>query len=390
MSKLSARKIRALTKPGMYADGGTLYLNIAKRGSKSWIQRIVIDGKRHDIGLGPWPLVTLDEAREQAFANRRKVHQGRNPLLEKRRSNMPTFREAAERKYSAKQFRNAKARKNWIQRMEKRVFPAIGDMSVDRITRADVLNVIEPIWTTHPETARKLRQHIRETLDWCQAREYIPHNAAGEGIDGALPKVPRTKAHFRALPHSEVSAALEIIGQSAASTTAKLCFRFVVLTACRSGEARNATWGEIDMAAKLWTIPATRMKANAEHRVPLTAEAIEALEQARALDDGSGLIFPSPRSRGKSMSDMTLTKVLRTTGLAERTTVHGFRSSFRDWCADTNRPREIAEAALAHTVGGVEGAYLRSDILERRRVLMQQWADYLSGQPAKVVKLASA
>ena len=390
MSKLTTTKIRALSKPGMHADGGTLYLNIAKRGAKSWIQRIVVDGKRRDIGLGPWPVVTLDEAREKAFVNRRKVYQGRNPLLEKRRSSMPTFREAAVRKYSAKQFRNDKARKNWIQRMEKRVFPAIGGMSVDRITRADVLNIIEPIWTKYPETARKLRQHIRETLDWCQAREYIEHNAAGEGIDGALPQVPRTKAHFRALPHGDVKAALETVEQSPATATARLCFRFVVLTACRSGEVRGALRSEVDMDARVWTIPAERMKAKVEHRVPLSGEAIDVLGHARALDDGSGLIFPSPRSRGKPMSDMTLTKILRTAGLAEHTTVHGFRSSFRNWCADTNRPRELAEAALAHTVGGVEGAYLRSDILERRRVLMQQWADYLSGRPAKVVTLATA
>ena len=168
---------------------------------------------------------------------------------------------------------------------------------------------------------------------------------------------------------------------------AKLCLRLVVLTACRSGEARLATWEEIDLEAGLWRIPAERMKAGAEHRVPLSDATVELLNEAARLRDDSGLVFPSPRKRNAPLSDMTLTKVLRDTGLAERCVVHGFRSSFRDWCADTGKPREIAEAALAHTVRGVEGAYFRSDLFDRRRHLMDQWASFLTGGDAKVVKL---
>ena len=188
------------------------------------------------------------------------------------------------------------------------------------------------------------------------------------------PAQPAVKEHLRALPYREVGAALATVDASASSLSAKLAFRFTVLTAARSGEVRGAAWAEIDLDAHEWSIPASRMKAGAEHRVPLSDAALAVLEQARPLRDKSGLIFPSPSRAGRPLSDMTLTKVLRTTGLAERATVHGFRSSFRDWCADTGKPREIAEAALAHTVGGVEGAYFRSDLFARRRRVMADWA----------------
>ena len=181
--------------------------------------------------------------------------------------------------------------------------------------------------------------------------------------------------------------ALDTVEGSGASLAAKLALRLTVLTACRSGEVRGARWAEFDQAARPWTIPAARMKVGAEHRVPPSDAALALLERARALDDGSGVVFPSPMKRGQPLSDMTLTKVLRDTGLAERCTVHGFRSSFRDWCAETGKPREIAEATLAHTVGGVEGAYFSSDLFQRRRQLMDSWAAFLTGGRAKVVKL---
>ena len=195
------------------------------------------------------------------------------------------------------------------------------------------------------------------------------------------------QAALPALPHSEVASALDAVEASHASQAAKLCLRFLILTAARSGEARGATWPEIDTEAREWRIPADRMKGGAGHRVPLSDAALAALERARALDDGSGLIFPSPLRAGRPLSNMTLTKILRNRGLAARATVHGFRSTFRDWCAETGKPREIAEAALAHTVGGVEGAYFRSDLLARRRVLMDQWAAFLTDAQDKVVRL---
>ena len=389
MSKLNVGKIKALSLPGLYGDGGTLYLNIAKAGSKSWIQRIAINGKRHDIGLGPWPLVSLREAREKAFANRKIVYDGGDPLAAKRKARMPTFREAAQAVFEAKKpsFRNLKAEKNWWQQMEKHVYPKIGALRVDRIDRSDVLRVLTPIWTTRTDTARKLRQRIKAVLAWAEAHGYIEQNVAGDAISGALPTMPSVKEHLRALPYAEVADALATVEATGASPNSKLCFRFTVLTAARSGEARGARWDEIDMDARLWCIPAGRMKAKSEHRVPLSDAALAVIEEAKALDDGSGLVFPSAVHAGKEMSDMTLTKLLRTTGLAARTTVHGFRSSFRDWCAETGKPREIAEAALAHVVGGVEGAYFRSDLFERRHALMEQWAAYVTGVESKVVRL---
>ena len=331
----------------------------------------------------------MAEAREKAFENRKAARAGIDPLAAKRRSKIPTFREAAEKTFEASRprWRNAKVEKNWMQQLQRYALPALGDMRIDRIGREDVLRVLTPIWAAKPETGRKVRQRIRAIMAWAQAHGYIEHNVAGDAIAGALPTMPAVKEHFRALPYEEIRAALETIEASAASMSTKLAFRFTVLTAARSGEVRGATWDEIDLDAREWRIPAGRMKAGAEHRVPLPDAALAVLEQARPLRDKSGLAFPSPSRPGRPLSDMALTKVLRTTGLADRATVHGFRSSFRDWCADTGKPREIAEAALAHTVGGVEGAYFRSDLLERRRALMAEWAAYLSGGGATVVSL---
>ena len=389
MTALTAAKVKALTKPGMHHDGRGLYLRVAPGGSKGWMLRATIDGRRRDIGLGGHPTVTLAKARQLAEAHRLAVAEGRDPLAEKRRAKMPSFREAAETVHAANlpRWRNGKHTGQWINTLRTYAFPVIGNLRLDRITRRDVLAVLTPIWTTKPETARRVRQRIRTVLKWGQAHGYVEHNAAGEGIDGALPAMRRVRAHFRALPFAEIPAALETIDASPAGLAAKLCMRFLILTAARSGEARGALWSEIDLDAREWRIPANRMKAGVEHRIPLSDAALAVLEQARPLRDDPGLLFPSPTRRGKPLSDMTLTKILRDNGLSDRATVHGFRSSFRDWTADTGKAREIAEAALAHTVGGVEGAYFRSDLYKRRAVLMQQWAAYVTGDDAKVVVL---
>ena len=206
-------------------------------------------------------------------------------------------------------------------------------------------------------------------------------NPAGEAIDGALPTMPKVKAHFRALPYQEVKSALDTVAASQGSMSAKLCFRFLVLTAARSGEARGAAWDEIDPEDQAWRIPSERMKAGMEHRVPLSGQALNLLGEASALREDTGLVFPSPLKPGAPMSDMTLTKVLRSVGLADRATVHGFRSSFKNWTLEqTDTPWVVSEATLAHSLGNsTEQAYARSDLFERRRTLMQLWADYLTG-----------
>ena len=390
MKQLSALEVKNLRKSGLYRAGQTLYLSIAPSGSKNWIQRITIQGKRRDIGLGGYPLVSLAKAREIALLNRKLARAGGDPHAEMVKANMPTFKEAAEKTFAANRprWRSGKHVYNWMRGMEKYVFPVIGDIRVDRIGREHVLRILTPVWSAKPGTARKVRQRIRSVLSWCQAHGYIEHNVAGEVINGALPPMPTVKANFRALPFQELAAALRIVEASQSSLSAKLCFRFIALTAARSGEARNAIWPEIDMGSREWRIPGERMKTGVEHRVPLSDAALAVLEQARALRGKTDLIFPSVTKPHNPLSDMTFTKILRTTGLASKTTVHGLRSAFRSWAAEeTEAPHAVMEMALSHSVGSaVEQAYARSDLLKKRRRLMQQWADFVTANRPDAVR----
>jgi integrase len=267
-----------------------------------------------------------------------------------------------------------------MQTLERHAFPILGNLPVNQINKTDVLAVLTPIWGVRQETARRVRQRIRTVMQWAMANDFIERNPAGEVIDGGLPPMPKLKAHLRALPFQEVREALRIIEASQASIAAKLCLRFTVLTAARSGEARGALWGEIDIQDALRTIPPQRMKGGIEHKVPLSNAALDVLGEAQKLRDGTDLVFPSPTGSGQPLSDMTLTKVLRATGLADRATVHGFRSSFRDW-ADicTSAPDAAVELSLAHEVGTeVRQAYARSDLLDLREPLMEAWAEYIT------------
>ena len=325
---LTAAKAKALSKPGMHNDGRGLYLRVAKGGSKGWILRIAIDRRRRDIGLGGYPAVSLAKARQIADAHRLAVAEGRDPLAEKHREKMPTFAEAAAKVHEAN------LTDQWINTLRTYAFPVFGATRVDRIERRDVLAALTPIWSARPETARRVRQRIRTVLRWCEAHDYCTGNAAGEALDGALPAMTRLKAHHRALPYREVAAALATVEASGASLAAKLCLRFLILAAARSGEARGATWGEIDLDAREWRVPAERMKGGVEHRVPLSDAALDVLHEAAALRNESGLIFPSPRKRGRPLSDMSLTVALRRAELADRATIHGFRSAFRTWASE--------------------------------------------------------
>ena len=380
--KLTATGVKALRKPGRHSDGDGLHLFITKTGNKSWVQRIVIDGRRRDIGLGGYPTVSLAQARRRTLDNRDAVENGKDPVAEKHRPAVPTFKDAALTVHEANKprWRNESHATGWIQTLQRHAFPKIGNKPINTITRSDLLSILTPIWSTRPETARRVRQRMRTIFRWAMANEFIESNPAGEAIDGALPSMPKVKAHLRALPYEEVGAALRTVDGSQTSPASKLCLSFLVFAAARSGETRGATWDEIDMEGATWTIPGSRMKAGEEHRVPLSNQAVRVLTLARELQGGSGLCFPSPLLRGRMLSDMTLTKILRATGLAERATVHGFRTSFRTWSMEqTDAPWAVAEAALAHQLGGsVEQAYARSDLFVRRRALMQQWADYLT------------
>ena len=379
---LSATRVKALKEPGRYSDGGGLHLYISKAGRKSWVLRITVDGRRRDIGLGGYPSVSLARAREKAADNRATIAEGRDPVAEKHAPSMPTFREAAHAVHEANKprWRNPRHAAGWIQTLERHAMPKLNNTPLDRIDQGDVLQVLTPIWTSRPETARRVRQRMRSIFRWAMAHGFMESNPAGEAIDGALPPMPKVKAHFRALPYREVESALKTIEASQASISAKLCFRFLVLTAARSGEARGAIWDEIDLQGQEWRIPYERMKAGVEHRVPLSGQALDLLGEASVLREDTGLVFPSPLKPATPMSDMTLTKMLRSVGLAERTTVHGFRSSFKNWTLEqTDTPWVVSEAALVHSLGNsTEQAYARSDLFERRRTLMQLWADYLT------------
>ena len=308
---------------------------------------------------------------------------GQDPAADKRKRATPTFKEAAYAvlEMNRPRWKSAKHGANWIQMLERHAMPTLGNMPVDRIDRTHVLDVLVPIWTTRQETARRVRQRLKAIFRWAMAHDYIDRNPAGEAIDGALPAMPIVREHFRALPYEEVGKALATVEASNASLSSRLCLRYLVLTAARSGEARGATWDETDMKGREWRIPGSRMKGGREHRVPLSGTALDVLRRARALDDNSGLVFPSALKPGRPLSDMTLTKILRSVGLADRATVHGFRTSFKTWAMErTNTPWAVGEAALAHTLGNsTEQAYARSDLFERRCVLMQQWGDYLFG-----------
>ena len=388
--KLNARFAATVTKPGRHGDGNGLYLLVKPSGAKSWVLRTVVRERRCDIGLGGHPLVSLAEARTAAFDNRKLARAGGDPLALKRRPDIPIFEEAARTVIEIHKptWRDGgKSAGQWESSLRRYAFPRLGARRVDTITTSDVMAVLLPIWTEKSETARRVRQRISAVMKWAVAQGYRADNPAGDAIAAALPKVGDTHRHFRAVHHTGAGDVIRAVWESEASLTSRLAFEFLVLTAARSGEVRGAAWSEIDTDAATWTIPGERMKGGREHRVPLSGRALAVLDEARALDDGSGLVFPAPAGR-KPMSDSTLSKLLRELGIDA--VPHGFRSTFRDWCSEAAQaPREVAEACLAHVVRGVEGAYARSDLLERRRKLMDRWAAYLASDAGdKVVPMA--
>ena len=372
--KLTAAFVRNVSTPGKYHDSHGLILRVIASGRKQWIQRLVIHGKRRDIGLGGFPLVSLAKARETAFQNRKLARAGGDPLALKLRPDIPTFAESVDRVIELHQpgwKDGGKSAKQWRASLRDYAIPRLGRRRVSDINTADVMGVLLPIWHDKAETARRVRQRLSAIFKWAVAQGYRQDNPAGDAIGAALPRQNGKRQHFRALPHAEVARALETVRQSKAWAGSKLCFEFLVLTAARSGEARLARWEEIDLDGALWTVPASRMKAKREHRVPLSSRAVEVLREAAEYADGSGLVFPSPLGAG--LSNSTMSKLLRELGISA--VPHGFRSSFRDWCGETGAPREVAEAALAHVnPNKAEAAYARSDLLDRRRELMEKWA----------------
>ena len=388
LNALSKAFVRNVARAGRYCDGNGLYLQVQPSGARSWIQRLVIRGHRRELGLGGYPLVSLKEAREQALANRKLARAGGDPLADKRRDEgTPTFAEAAERVWQDKHpgWRHPRHARDWMASLRRYAFPRIGRMPVSDVTSVEVLDTLRRVWHVRPETARRLRQRISAVMEWAVAMHYRTDNPC-DRIGPVLGPQQDLVRHMPALNHAKVSGAIRTIWSSGATPTVKLAFEFLVLTAARSGEVRGARWDEVDLSARVWTVPATRTKAKREHRVPLCRRAVRILEAARALDHGgSELVFPS--QGGKPIGETRLSRLLKNHEIAA--VPHGFRSSFRDWAAETtNHPREVIEAALGHVVTNrTEAAYARSDLFERRRRLMNEWAAYLDGGQGELLPL---
>ena len=376
--RLTARFVRAAA-PGRYCDGQGLYLYVQSSGARSWVQRLVVHGRRRDIGLGSVALVPLADAREKALVYRRLAREGGDPLAEKRRmESMPTFADAALRVLEQKRagWREGRHPQSWWTSLERYAFPRIGARPVSEVTSAEVLDVLTPIWHVKAQTARRVRERIRAVLEWAVAMELRSDNPC-DRIRPVLGPQQAAVEHMRALPHQDVPAAIARVRASRAADVARLALEFLVLTAARWGEVRGAEWVEIDDRGAVWTIPAVRMKAKRPHRVPLPGRAVEILDAARGLGDGP-LVFPG--RAGSPLSEKRLRRLLQRQNIAA--VPHGFRSTFRDWAAEeTEHRREVIEAALAHVVTNkVEAAYARSDLFERRRQLMDEWAAYLNGR----------
>lgn len=388
VNKLSARAVATLDKPGRHSDGGGLYLSISKDGDtvrRRWVLLYRWHGKLKEMGLGPAATVALAQARELAEKWRRELQAGRNPLdardAERRASQgVRTFGEVAAAFYDAKSqdWRNAKVRAQWMTPLE-RYAARLMPMAVNKIGTEDVLAVLQPIWTAKPETASRVRGRIEAVIDAARARGLIALNEANPArwrghLAHLLPKRRKlTRGHHPAMPYRVVPGFIARL--RAREAVAASALEFLILTAARTSEVLGALWAEIDREAAVWTIPAGRMKGAREHRVPLSDRALEILATMEKVRTGD-LVFPSARA-GRPLSGMAMEMCLRRMKV-EDVTVHGFRSSFRDWAGDrTQFPRELAEAALAHVAGDeTERAYRRGDALERRRKLMEAWAAF--------------
>ena len=398
IEKLTALRVEKERRPGMYCDGGGLYLRVTNDGAKNWVFRFMLNGRARWMGMGPLHTVNLAEARKRAGEHRLRRHDGIDPIearrAEKRRAQLDaakavTFKECAEAYIKAHRagWRNGKHAAQWEATLSTYADPVMGGLSVQAIDNVLVLKVLEPIWTTKPETAGRVRGRIESILDWAKVRGYrVGENPARwrGHLDKLLPargKVRRVE-HHAALPYAELPGFLVALREQ--EGIGARAVEFAILTAARTGETIGAHWNEINLLEKTWTIPAARMKAGREHRVPLSPRTLGILEEMQAhrhADDG--FVFPGGKL-GKPLSNMAFLMLLRRMD-RDDLTAHGFRATFKTWASDrTGFQNEIVEAALAHVVGcKVEHAYRRGDMFEKRRRLMQQWATFCTTSPAQ-------
>lgn len=387
--ELTALQVKRLTTPGNYAVGGVagLLLQVSTSGARSWILRTTVGDRRRDLGLGGYPDVTLQQARNRARETKEQIRRGIDPVAQRKAARAAlmadqakslTFGEAAKRFLASKtrEFRNPKHIKQWQSTLDTYASPVIGRLPVDAVELAHIIQILEPIWQEKTETASRLRGRIESVLSWATVSGFRSGDNPARwrgNLDAVLPKPGKLKKvrHHRAVPWAEIGAFMQALRQR--EGVAARALEFAILTAARSGEVRGATWDEIDLTAKTWTIPAERMKAQREHSIPLCADAVALLKALPRLE-GSDYVFPA--TRGGMLTDNALSAVMRRMGVDA--TPHGFRSTFRDWCAEsTSYPHEVAEMALAHTIqNAVERAYRRGALMAKRTRLMDDWAKF--------------
>lgn len=384
---LTAVAVRQLTTPGRYSDGNGLYLVVDPSGARRWLLRIVVQGRRRDIGLGSAWLVPLATAREAAIEMRRLARIGGDPVAERRRRRAvaTTFKVAARTVHAetVASWKNARHAASWLTTLETYAFPIIGDRPVDQIEPADILRVLSPIWLTKSETARRVRQRMHTVFDWARIAAGLRGSNPVDGVERGLPKQVDRGEHYAAMSYRDIPAFMAQLRQRSVGNPPLLAFEFLILTASRTNEVLLASWDEIDFGGATWTIPAVRMKGNEMHIVPLSKRALTVLSQMKAGAGVQGLVFPGQRP-GRPLSNMVFLMTLRRMGLA--VTAHGFRSTFRDWAAEeTDFPNFVVEKALAHAIENkVEAAYRRGDLIKKRRELMDAWSVYCAGDTSKL------
>ncbi|OUR75993.1 integrase [Alphaproteobacteria bacterium 46_93_T64] len=394
INRLSAVQVKTEKKRGLHADGGGLYLQISSFETKSWIFRFSRNKRSRDMGLGPYPDISLLRAREEAQRCREALREGLDPIEERKSKKQiqlaetaktVTFRECAEKYINIHSvvWSNIKHVKQWSSTLETYVYPFIGDLSVKAVDIGLILKILEPIWLTKPETASRIRGRVESILDWAAARKYREgeNPARWKGnLDKLLPSrsMVRKVKHHAALPFDDIAEFMAALRKQGSISAMGL--ELLILTACRTGEIIKARWGEIDFDKQLWTIPEERMKAGREHRVPLSPDTVQVLKRLSEVSTG-GFVLPGQRPNS-SLSNMAFLQLLKRMDRAD-VTAHGFRSSFKDWSAEcTQYPNEVSEMALAHSVSSkVEAAYRRGDLFEKRRGLMDDWASFCN-QPS--------
>ena len=396
INRLSPRTVASLNTLGRYADGGGLYLQVSRFGTKSWLFRFQLNGRARQMGLGPLHTVSLPEARQEAARCRKLLREGIDPIEARRAerarrlvetATAMSFRDCAEAyiKSHSHGWRNIKHASQWRNTLNTYVHPIFGDLPVEAVNTGLVMKVLEPIWNAKTETASRVRGRIEAILDLAKVRGYRqgenPARWRGH-LDNLLPgraKVRRV-VHHAALPYDGIGAFMAALREQKGNAARGLAFQ--ILTAARTSEVMGAGWDEVDLSRNVWIIPAERMKAEKEHRVPLSRLAVNVLGEMREVSQ-SKYIFPGGRD-GRPLSNMAFLQLLKRMGRGDLT-AHGFRSTFRDWAAErTAYPNEVAEMALAHTIGDkVEAAYRRGDLFEKRRRLMNDWADFCSIVPVE-------